>query len=303
MFISLFRILKFSLQDIGRNIWLSIVTVTILILALFSINSLITAQLISQNAVEAVKEKIDINLYLSSTASEDSILSLKAQLEDMSEIKTIDYISKQEALQFFRNKNQNNPEILQALRELGKNPLSPSLVIIPTTTEQAPDLIAILRGLESGIIESRDFTDNNVILDKINSITDKVNQAGFLIIAIFILISLLVVYNSIRVAIYTHRREIAIMRLVGASNKFLYMPFVVSALIYSVVSTIVVIAAFYPFLSLLQPYLEVFFMGYNVNILSHFVTNFWKIFGLEFLIIAGINVLASLVAVRRYARV
>jgi cell division transport system permease protein len=303
MFLFLFRILKLSLQDIFRNIWLSIVTVTILILALFSINSLITVQVISQNAIEAVKEKIDINLYLTNTASEEQILSLKSELEKLEQVKTVNYISKQEALLSFREKNEKNPEIIQALRELGKNPLSPTLVIIPSSSEQAPELINILRGYQSNIIESRDFTDNSIILEKINNITDKVNQVGMIIIIVFVVTSLIVVYNSIRVAIYTHKREINIMRLVGASGSFIYMPFIISAIIYSIFSMGVIMVAFYPFLSLLQPYLEVFFVGYNIDIIGYFFSNFWQIFGIELLLVIVVNVLASLVAVRRYAKV
>jgi len=303
MFTALFRILKLSFQDIGRNIWLSIVTVTILILALFSINSLFTAQIISQNAIEAVKSKVDINLYLENNAEEDEILELKAQVEKMPEVREVRYISQQEALASFRQQNEENPEIIQALRELGKNPLSPSLIILPESADNTDTLIANLKAYQSDIIESRDFNDNAVILEKINNITDSVNQVGMIIIAIFILTSLLVVYNSIRVAIYTHRREINIMRLVGASTNFIYMPFIASALIYSLVSIIIIVAIFYPFLTLLQPYLEVFFMGYNVDILSYFTTHFWTIFGVEFLIVAIINILASLIAVKRYAKV
>jgi len=303
MFTALFRILKLSFQDIGRNIWLSIVTITILILALFSVNSLFTVQMISQNAIEAVKSKVDINLYLENNANEDEILELKSQLEKMPEVKEVRYVSQQEALNSFREQNEKNPEIIQALRELGKNPLSPSLIILPKSADNTEVLITNLKAYQSDIIESRDFNDNTVILEKINSITDSINQVGMIIIVIFILTSLLVVYNSIRVAIYTHRREINIMRLVGASTNFIYMPFIVSALIYSLVSVIVIVAVFYPFLSLLQPYLEVFFMGYNVDILSYFTTHFWYIFGIEFLIVAIINILASLIAVKRYAKV
>jgi cell division transport system permease protein len=303
MFTALYRILKLSFQDIGRNIWLSIVTITILILALLSINSLFTVQVISQNAIEAVKSKVDVNLYLENNANEEEILDLKAQLEKMPEVKEVRYVSQQEALVSFREQNEKNPEIIQALRELGKNPLSPSLIILPESADNTEILIANLKAYQSDIIESRDFNDNTVILEKINSITDNVNQLGMIIIAIFIFTSLLVVYNSIRVAIYTHRREINIMRLVGASTNFIYMPFIASALIYSIVSIIIIIAIFYPFLSLLQPYLEVFFMGYNVDILSYFTTHFWSIFGIEFLIVAVINILASLIAVKRYAKV
>jgi len=292
--LSFTRIIKFSLQDIGRNIWLSIVTITILILALISINMLLLVQTIGDTAIRAVKEKVDISLYLKANAEEDKILALKAEVSNLGQVKEVNYISKAEALEFFREKNKNNPEILQALRELGRNPLSPSLVIKPENTESVKELINELNRIDNEIIESRNFTDHELMLNKINSITKKVSEVGLFISSIFILTTLLVVYNSIRVAIYTHRREIKIMRLVGASNPFVYMPFLVSSLVYALVGVVVVVAIFYPFLGLLQPYLEAFFIGYNVDIVSYFNSNFIKIFGLQFIGIAIINILASL---------
>jgi len=301
--LSLYRIIKFSFQDIARNIWLTLVTITILLLALFSINTLITVRLISDNAVTAIREKIDISLYVRPETPESEIMALKAQLANSERVKNVLYVSKQSALEAFRDKYKNNQAVLAALKELGRNPLSPSLTIIPQNFEESNLLINELKMLESPIIESRDFSDNTVILNKINNITKRVNEVGLFIISIFILTSLLVVYNAIRVAIYTHRQEIEIMRLVGASNFFVYMPYIFSALVYALFSVLIIISVFYPFLTLLQPYLEVFFMGYNVNILSYFVSNFWFIFGLQFLAVLFINIIASLFAVRKYARV
>ena len=169
--------------------------------------------------------------------------------------------------------------------------------------KEADLLINELRVIDDPIIESRDFSDNTMVLNKIDNITRRVNDIGLVIITIFILTSLLVVYNTVRVAIYTHRQEIEIMRLVGASSAFIYMPYIFSALMYSLISVAIIIAIFYPFLSLLQPYLEIFFMGYNVNILSYFIANFATIFGLQFLGILLINALASLFAVSRYTKV
>ncbi len=301
--LSFFRIIKFSLQDIVRNIWLSIVTITILLLALLSINTLLTVRVVSDNAVNAVKEKIDISLYLKPEASENDIAALRARLAGMPEIKSVSYTSKQDALDSFRGKYRDNPEILQALRELGSNPLSPSLAITPADFDNTGNLVNSLRQLDSDIIESRDFSDNTAVVTKIQSVTNRVNEVGAIIIIIFVLTSLLVVYNSIRVAVYTHKREIEIMRLVGASNFFVYMPFLFSAFIYALISILVMIAVFYPFLTLFQPYLEVFLAGYNVNLISYFVYNFIPVFGLQFGIIFLITLLASFFAVRKYARV
>jgi len=301
--LSLYRIIKFSFQDIVRNIWLTIVTITILLLALFSINTLITVRLISDNAVAAIKEKIDISLYLKPETTEAEIMALRAKIASSAQIKNVFYVSKQSAIDSFRQKYQNDPAILAALKELGRNPLSPSLMIVPQNFEESELVVNNLKMIDSPIIESRDFSDNTVILKKINDITRRVNQVGLFIIFVFILTSLLVVYNAIRVAIYTHRQEIEIMRLVGASNFFIYMPYLFSALIYTLLSVLIVISVFYPFLTLLQPYLETFFTGYNINILSYFVDNFWLIFGAQFLVVLVINIIASLFAVRKYARI
>jgi len=300
---SLFRIIKFSFQDIARNVWLTLVTITILIIALFSINTLLTVRVISDNAAVAIREKINISLYMKADAPESEIMALKAKIANSDKVKNVVYISKQNALESFRDKYKNNQAVLAALKELGRNPLSPSLTIVPNDFNQSQNLINELKMIDNPIIESRDFSDNTVILEKINTITKRVNEVGMFIIAIFILTSLLVVYNAIRVAIYTHRQEIEIMRLVGASNFFIYMPYMVSAFVYALLSILIVISVFYPFLSLLQPYLEVFFTGYNVNLLSYFVDNFALIFGMQFLIVLLINILASLFAVRKYAKV
>jgi cell division transport system permease protein len=301
--LSLYRIIKFSLQDIGRNVWLSVATITILLLALLSINILMTVRVISESASLAVQEKIDINLYIKSDIPEPQIEVLQNQISQFNRVKSVVYVSKEQALQDFREKYKNNQEVLGALKELGQNPLSPSLIIVPKKFSEANLLINDLRMIDNPIIESRDFSDNTMVLDKIDNITKRVNEVGLFIIAIFILTSILVVYNTIRVAIYTHRQEIEIMRLVGASNAFIYLPHVFSAFIYSLVSVVIIVAVFYPFLTLLQPYLEIFFMGYNVNILSYFVDNFIPIFGFQFLAILFINIVASLFAVKRYTNI
>lgn len=303
MFLSLFRAIKFSVQDFYRNIWLSIVTIIIIVLALFTINMLLTVQVIGNTAVLAVKEKIDVSLFLKSNASEESIMALRSVIGGLSQVEDISYISRDQALNDFEEKNRSNPELLESLRQLGKNPLTPTLVIKPKNIDQLDELIANLNKIDDPIIESRNFTNYKLMLSKINGITDKVSEAGILLSVIFVFITLLVVYNSVRVAIYTHKTEIAIMKLVGASNFFVYLPYVFSALIYTIIGIVAVMIIFFPFLTLLQPYLETFFIGYNINIVSYFSSNILKIFGLQFLVASTINISASLIAVKKYANV
>lgn len=303
MFISLFRAIKFSLQDVVRNIWLSIVTVTIFVLALITVNMLLVVSVISDATIGAIKDKIDINLYIGENATENEILALKAKITQLPQAKDVLYISKTQALTNFREKYKNDPEILQALRELGKNPLNAALIVKPKEAESFESLLAGIDQLDSGIIESQNFEDHEAILGKINSISEKVNLAGLAVSAIFLSITILMVYNSIRMAIYTHRMEINIMRLVGASNGFIKAPYLISGVIYALLGTLIAIICFFPFLSLLQPYLETFFIGYNVNVFSYFAENSLKIFGAQFGAMAFLNIFTGYIAVSKYSKV
>lgn len=304
MFIlSFFRVIKFSFQDVARNIWLSVITVLIIALALFSVNLLIAVKVLTSAAVGAVREKIDISLYLKSDTDENLIIDLKNEIAGFDSVKNVGYVSKQDAIEKFKKSHKNDPEILQALLELGKNPLSPNLIIKPKNPDNCDELAASLNKMENNIIESKNFDDHKAILAKINNISGKVGQAGLFVSCLFVFITILVVYNAVRVAIFTHKKEIGIMKLVGASNWFIRAPYIFSGMIYAFFGVAMVIMAIYPFLSMAQPYIGTFFSGFEVNLLDYFKNNFFFIFGLEFLIASLVNIFASLIAVGKYSKV
>jgi len=303
MFLSLYRIIKFSLQDIIRNTWLSVVTVIIMVLALFTVNMLLVVKVIGQTAVEAVKEKIDVSLYLDSNASEQQIMVLKSKIVNLPEVSEVKYISKDEALSEFQMRYEDKPIIAETLKELGKNPLTPMLIIKPRNLDVFNNLINKIKNFDDAIIESKNFANYEEMISKINNITTKVGEAALALALIFVLVTFLVVYNSVRVAIYTHRREIKIMKLVGASNAFIEAPFIFSGVVYAAIGIILIMLLFYPFLNLLQPYLETFFVSYNVNLINEFFgQNVYKIYGAQFAAAVFINVVASFFAVSKYTK-
>jgi len=301
--LSILRVIKFSFQDLLRNIWLSVITIIIIVLALISVNLLLVVKVLGTATVNAVKEKVDISLYLKSESEESRILALKSKISALSSVQEVIYISKQEAIDSFREKHKNSPEILAALLELGRNPLSPSLVIKPKDINNYEELIVSLNKIDDQLIESRNFDDHRAMLAKVNDITEKASRIGLAISLLFVLITILVVYNTVRIAIYTHKREIGIMKLVGASTWFIRAPYLISGIIYGLLGVMAIIIIFYPLLGFIQPYLEVFFYGFKVNILEYYNSNFFTIFGLEFLAVTLVNFLASLVAVGKYSKV
>src|SRR5680860_750900 len=179
--LSFFRVIKFSLQDLARNVWLSIITIIIITLALLSVNLLLAVRVLTSATVDSVKEKVDISLYLKSEAPENLILALKSQIDGFDSVKQVNYISKQTAMESFREKHKDNSEILQALMELGKNPLSPSLIIKPKDIDNYDELIVNLNKIDNDIIESRNFDDHKAILAKINGIANKANEVGLFV--------------------------------------------------------------------------------------------------------------------------
>lgn len=272
-------------------------------LALFSVNLLIAAKMLASSAVSAVKDKIDVSLYLKSDAPENLISDLKNRISGFGAVKQVDYVSKQEAMENFRAKHKNNPEVLQALLELGKNPLSPVLIIKPKDADNYEDLIVSLNKIDDSVIESRNFDDHKAMLSKINNIARKADQIGLFVSFLFVLTTILVVYNTMRVAIFTHKREIGIMKLVGASTWFIRAPYLISGVIYALCGTAMTIIAVYPVLVLAQPYLDAFFSGFEANLFDYYKNNFFFIFGLEFLIASLVNIFASLIAVGKYSKV
>lgn len=303
MFLSLARIIKFGFQDVWRNFWLSLATIMILILTLFSVNLLLSLKIIGQAAVDNLKNRVDISIYLRQGVSEDKIMSLKARLANLNNVQEVKYVSQAEALQSFQNRHQNNPEIMQALEQLDKNPLTSSLTVKPINPDNYDQLIEDLNKVQDPVIDSRNFQDNKELLNKINSVTKKINDIALTISLIFLLIMLLVIFNSVKLAIYSHRQEIVIMKLVGASNFFIKAPFLFSSLIYTLAGVILTAVIFYPFLSLLQPYLDTFFFGYNIDLLTYFNKNWWQIMGLQTIGTGLVNLLASYVAVGKYSKI
>jgi cell division transport system permease protein len=303
MLLSLARIIKFGFQDVWRNFWLSLATIMILILTLFSVNLLLSLRIIGQAAVDNLKNRVDISIYLKQGVSEDKILNLRARLANINNVQEVVYTSQADALESFRQRYQANPEILQALQQLDQNPLTSSLVIKPKDPSLYENLIEELNQIQDPLIASRNFQDNKKLLDKINYITDKINDIAIIISSIFLMIMLLVIFNSVRLAIYSHRQEIIIMKLVGASNFFIKAPFLFSSLIYTITGVILTAVIFYPFLNILQPYLDTFFFGYNIDLLSYFNSRWLEIAGLQFLGIAAVNLLASYLAVGKYSKI
>jgi len=301
---SIYRIFIFAAQSFWRNIWLSVATVTIIVLAFISINFLIIVNVVTDSAVKIIKEKIDVSLYFRPDITEAQVQEVQTYLSALTQVKEITYVSQQAALENFRQSHREDSVIIQSLEELQANPIGATLQIKAKNIEDYPGIMEVLTNSKyNELILDKNFDDHKVYIQKIKQISDNIRRIGLFTSGIFILIALLIVFNTIRVAIYTHREEIAVMKLVGATNWFIRSPFIFEAVFYGLIGCVCAIAIVYPFLSFIQPYLNNFFLTEEFNVRTYFNQNFWEIFGSELLVIVVLNIIGSSIAIRRYLKV
>jgi cell division transport system permease protein len=306
MFTSIKRILRSGFIGFWRNAYVSLAAIFVMTITLTVICGLMLVSELLSVSLSQIREKVDINVYTVTTASEESIMALKSSLEALPDVEEVTYTSREEALTAFRDRHKSDELTIQALEELGDNPLGASLAIRAKETSQYESIAAFLeeqRNLEnpeSPLIDRVNFNQNKTAIDKLTNIIDAAERSGFIAMIVLVVSSVLISFNTIRLAIYTTREEISIMRLVGASNMFIRGPFILQGIMYGLVAGVLALLIVYPVALYLGPVTGTFF---GLNIFNYFVTNFASLF--VTLVGAGIllGIVSSVLAIARYLRV
>lgn len=301
------RILLAGFRGFYRNRTVSLSSIFILTITLSIISSFYLSRAIFNYTLDQIREKVDVRVYFTIDASEDQVKDVQAKLVGLPQVKSVTYTSREEALADFKEKHAGDQLTLQALDELGANPFGASLSIIANDTSQYEAIATALTegsgllGDAASSVDKINYYQLKDSIDKLNNIIGWTDTVGFWISMIFILMSCMIVYNTIRLAIFVYRDEIAVMKLVGASNMFIRGPFVVEALLYALVATILSLAFFY-FATIWVAKKTVFFFE-GMNIHAYFLEHFFSLAGILLLSGAVLAVVSSLLAVRKYLKV
>ncbi len=299
MITTLSRIIKYGIKGFLRNGWLSMATISVIALALMVFESLLIFNVITKTAVQSLQDKIDISIYFKAETPEDDILKAQRSLESVPEIKSVEYVSRDKALEIFKSRYADNPAILQSVDELQQNPLLASLDV---KAKNSKDYQIIASYLENAgfknWFEKVTYAQNAVVIERLNRIVDTAERGGFVIILVLAAVAVLITFNTIRLAIYSSRDEIGIMRLVGASNSFIRGPYVVEGIFYGIISAIVSFIIFIPVMYLVSPHVKVFIP--EMDIWKYFGSHFAGILGLMFLFGCGLGIISSVIALRKY---
>jgi len=304
MLTNFFRIVKFAFNDFSRNKGISIAAIFVLAVAIMLVTGLCFFQGIAGYLTSQIQNKIDIAAYFKEEAQEEDILTIKEEILSMSpNVKNIEYVSKEQALADFNEKHKDNPVLARALEEVGDNPFLPSLNITtngdPLQYEQVANVLQTSDFSE--LIEKVDFSQKKDTIEKVFSITKTINIFGVLAGAVLIIIAMLVVFNTVKLAIENSKEEISTMKIVGASDWFVRGPFIIQGVIYGVIAFLISILLSGLFAFVLSPKLSVVLPGFYL--LHYFLTNLWFFVLIQLGFGVAVGVASSFIVVKKYLEV
>lgn len=307
MFTNLKRIIRWGFIGFLRNGIVSFSSVLVMVIALLMIGSTVLISAFLNATLIDLQDKIDINIYMSTDSREVDVLKFKQSLELLSEVSSVEYISKEDALIEFRDRHQNDYLTIQALEELDENPLRPRLNVQAVSAEHYSAIDKYLSNDEVilteygvGFIDKVNYKDNKIVIERMTNLVKGAERIGVGITIILILISILITFNTIRLAIYISKEQIAVMRLVGATNSYVRGPFIVEGILYGVVAGIISLALFYPITLSLMNNTQEFYGG--IDLFNYYILNFEEIFVI--IMVSGIllGMISSFLAVQRYLK-
>ncbi|MFZ2555575.1 MAG: permease-like cell division protein FtsX [Minisyncoccia bacterium] len=294
------RVARYGLIGFIRNGFISLSAILIMVITLFVMMALLISGAALNATLAQLTEKVDVNVYFTVSAPEAQVTAVKQDLERLPEVESVTYTSRDQALAEFRERHKNDEMTIQALEQLSDNPLGASLAIRAKETSQYESITKFLeseQGAES-IVSKVNFYQNKTAIDRLTEIIETSRKAGVIAAIFLAAASILIVFNTIRLAIYTARDEIGVMNLVGAAHWYVRGPFVIAGILYGVISSILVLAIMYPIAIWLGPPSEAFFGTFNV--FDYYVDSFPFLFA----VIAGLGIalgsISSFMAVRRY---
>jgi cell division transport system permease protein len=307
-YITFWRIIHTGIVNFGRNVWLAIAAMAVMVVTLTIILfSVITSATFNHTIVQ-IADKINISIYLNDSVTDQQRADLMSELRQLSEVRNVSYVSKDQALAMYRAENAGNKDLLTAINETG-NPLPASIQVDPVDPAKIDQIQGVLNQSSTQQLEDPQAGtsysgDRRAAIDKIAHATDILKRVGVVAVIVFAFISGLIIFNTIQMAIFNRRDELTIMRLLGASTWYIRGPFVVESVIYGILSAVISIVIidilFVVSSSTLQASsLGLLDIGYANTYFRH---NFIWLLTLQLGVGIVIGAVSSIVATRRYLK-
>ena len=299
------RMFRSSVLNFVRNGMVSLASVLVMTITLSVITGILFFDHILESTLQNVESKVNISVYFVPSSNETQILSIKDKVTNLPQVSGATYISEKQALQDFKDRHKDDQTTLQALDELDNNPIGAVLDVQAKDINQYETISKFITDGTALSADEQSTVDhvyyNKAEIDTINNILNQGRTLGFVVTLILMILSVIVTFNTIRLAIYFAREEISVMRLVGASRIQVKGPFVIEGALYGVVSTILTLLIFLPITYWFGVHMTHFFQG--LDLFAYYLDNIFQFLIIIILFGMGLGALSSFFAVHRYLRV
>jgi cell division transport system permease protein len=304
--ITLSRIVHTGTVNFIRNASLAIAAMAVMVVTLTIILFSVVTNETFKHTISQITGKIDISVYLKDSTSESQANDLVADLKKLPNVSTVQYLNKDEVLKRYTQQNAGNQDLLNAINSTS-NPLPATILIKPRDLNKIQDIKIFLERKDVAELQSDQPSysgDRKQAIDKITHATNVLQEIGIVAVITFTVISALIIFNTIQMAIFNRRDEIQIMRLLGASTSYIRGPCVVESVIYGIlsatISVLIINSAFVASSSALQASsLGLLDIQYASDF---FTSHFLWFLTLQLAIGIVIGAASSTIATRRYLK-
>lgn len=306
-YITFLRIVHNGTVNFIRNATLAMAAMAVMIVTLTIVLFSLILNATLNNTVEQITSKIDISVFLKDEVNQQQSEQLVAQLKKLPNVKSVQYLSKAEVLKRFIAQNAGDQQLQSAATE-ASNPLPATIHIKPYDLNKISDIKQFLDKSSVAALESAPPSYSGKLkeaIDKITHTTNVAREMGLIAVVVFGVVSALIIFNTIQMAIFNRRDEIQIMRLLGASTGYIRGPFVVESAIYGILSAVISVLIVNAFFVAASSTLQVTSFGLLIDTgyaVTYFDDRFWRFLALQLMVGILIGTASSVVATRRYLK-
>jgi cell division transport system permease protein len=304
--ITFVRMCRYGVNNFSRNAWLTVAATAVMTITLLIVFATLSARSTLITTVDDIKDKVDMSIYLKTDVSDEAVQTITSDLNKLETVTNVAYISPADARETFAEQNSRNPDALSALNE-ATNKFSGTLRIKLADINDTRELAGFVdnnQTLKENIDPNREPSFAGERKSAIEGIARGVvfaDRAGLIATVIFVVISSLIVFNTIRMAIFNRRDEIEMMKLIGADKAFIRGPFIVEAVVYGFIAAVLATSLGVAGLYWLNGKL---IEGVQVQPTLDFVLMYLPFVALGMILLgAAIGVVSSLLATRRYLKI
>jgi cell division transport system permease protein len=299
------RIIRFTFQNVGRNLWLTLATLAVLTLTLVSVNLLIAVNYLGGVAASAVEDRVDLAVHFRPGVEESRVRTVQSALLGLAETKDVRYVSPEEGAREFAEAYADDAEVIDALTEAGDNPFGATLVVKARELDGYQRIrTALADPAFADLIDGQNYDDGQAVVANVRHWAERATSVALAVSSAFIIITVFIVYTTVRMSINTHRDEIAIMRLVGAPDTFIRGPFYGEAVVWTAIATLTTAVLVWLTATIATPWLQRFFgTATKVDLLGFYADNAAFAMVGQVLAVLLLTLVATRVATSRYIRV